>query len=94
MTLLGKKKLSEFARHHASAQPAIRAWVAEVEGSQWRTPQDVKNRYPSVSILPDNYFIFNIKGGQYRLEVQMAFNTGVVLVKRIGTHAEYNRWKH
>lgn len=94
MTLVGKKKLFEFTRRHASALQAIRAWVAEVEGSQWRTPQDVKNRYPSVSILPDNHFIFNIKGGQYRLEVQMAFNTEVVLVKRIGTHSEYNRWKH
>lgn len=92
MNVLGKKKLFEFGERHAAALQAIEAWLAEAEAEQWQSPKDIKERYPSASILPDNHVIFNIKGSRYRLEVQVAYNTGVILVKRIGTHAEYDRW--
>ena len=35
--------------------------------------------------------VFNIKGNEYRLVAALAYNTGVVFVKFIGTHAEYDR---
>ena len=34
--------------------------------------------------------IFNIKGNDYRLVVARAYNTGLVLVKFIGTHKAYD----
>ena len=34
--------------------------------------------------------IFNIKGNDYRLVVALAYNTGLVLVKFIGTHKAYD----
>jgi mRNA-degrading endonuclease HigB of HigAB toxin-antitoxin module len=34
--------------------------------------------------------IFNVKGNDYRLEVNVAFKSGLVVVKWIGTHAEYD----
>lgn len=34
---------------------------------------------------------FNVKGNAYRLEVVVAYRTGVVQVTWIGTHAEYDR---
>lgn len=92
MNVLGKKKLVNFCRRHAGALLAIQAWIAEAEDAQWGTPQDIKKRYASASFLPSNHVIFNLRGGRYRLEVQVAYKTGVVLVKRIGTHAEYDRW--
>jgi mRNA interferase HigB len=36
--------------------------------------------------------VFNLKGKKFRVEVQIAYKSGIVTVKRIGTHAEYNRW--
>ena len=36
--------------------------------------------------------VFNVKGNKYRLDTRVAYRTGVVVVKRIGTHAEYDRW--
>jgi mRNA-degrading endonuclease HigB of HigAB toxin-antitoxin module len=32
-----------------------------------------------------------VKGNRYRLEVQVAYNTGVVVVKWAGTHAAYTK---
>lgn len=68
------------------------AWVQEAEAAAWRSPRDIKDRYPAASILANNIVIFNLRGNQYRLEVQVAYHTGKVVVKRIGTHAEYDRW--
>lgn len=58
----------------------------------WRTPVEVKARYVSASFLAGNRVVFNLKGNKYRLDTQIAYQIGVLIVKRIGTHAEYNRW--
>lgn len=66
-------------------------WIVDVRASQWRTLHDIKERYPSASLLPNNVIIFNVKGNHFRLEVQVALQVGVVAIKWIGTHAEYTR---
>jgi len=63
----------------------------DVCAADWKTPQDVKNHYSSASFLPDRVIIFNVKGNSYRLVVQCAFNTKHVVVKWVGTHAEYDK---
>ena len=35
--------------------------------------------------------VFNIKGNDYRLIVAVAYRIGVVYIKFIGTHDEYDR---
>jgi mRNA interferase HigB len=50
----------------------------------------MKNRYAAASFLAGNIVIFNIKGNDYRLEVTVAYRTGIVVVDWIGTHAEYD----
>jgi mRNA interferase HigB len=53
---------------HADARPWIENWVAELERTQWKTPQDVKNMYASASFLAGNVVIFNVKGNRYEWE--------------------------
>jgi mRNA interferase HigB len=91
MLLVGRKKLDDFSGAHADARPWIANWIADTEAERWRTPQDIKRSYASASFLPGNVVIFNVKGNNYRLEVQVAYNTGVVVVRWIGTHAEYTK---
>ena len=91
MQLLGLIKLDDYRREHADARGALDAWQLEVERSLWSGPQDVKNRYPSASILSDNKVIFNIKGNKYRLVVKAKYEKGIVLIDWVGTHAEYSK---
>lgn len=91
MRIVGRDKLDEFAGAHADARPWIENWVSDTEAARWRTSQDIKDRYASASFLSDNVVIFNVKGNRYRLDVRVAYNTGVVVVRRIGTHADYTK---
>jgi len=92
MTLAGKRLLSGFTRDHASARDAVAAWVAEVEAACWRSSAEVKSRYPTASFVRSNRVVFNLKGNHFRLDAQISWPTQVVLVRRIGTHAEYDSW--
>lgn len=53
---------------------------------------DVKVHFPSASFLGDSRIVFNIKGNRYRLYVKIAYQSKTILVKEIGTHAEYEKW--
>lgn len=91
MRLVGRDTLDEFTNVHADARAWIESWIADIEAARWRTPQDIRNSYASASFLANRIVIFNVKGNRYRLEVQVAYNTGVVVVKWAGTHADYTK---
>lgn len=91
MRIVGRDKLDEFVGAHADARSWIENWLADAEAARWQTPQDLKRSYASASFLADNVVIFNVKGNRYRLEVQIAYKTGVVVVRWVGTHAEYTK---
>ncbi len=93
MILIGRKRLTEFLAKHPDARPWLHAWVAEIVGADWKGPQDIKERYRSASFLADNTVVFNVKGNRFRMEVKVAYKTGRVVVKRIGTHSQYSRWR-
>lgn len=73
------------------AQGPLKAWLAEAGAAQWQSPNDIKQRYPRASIVGDNRVVFDIGGNKYRLVVHVNYGIGFVLIKFIGTHAEYDR---
>ena len=93
MKVVGQKHIEDFSRRHADARSQISSWLCEVEEAQWETPSDIKERYPHASFMADNRVVFNLKGNSYRIDTKISYNIKVVVIKRIGTHAEYNRWK-
>ncbi len=93
MKLLGKKLLYDFKENHTDARPHIESWEAEVEKAQWSTPHELKSRYPKASLIGDQQVVFDIRRNRYRLWVQVNYKNGIVLIKKIGTHKEYDNWK-
>jgi mRNA interferase HigB len=81
-----------FSITHHDAKPALEAWLAETEEAEWKTPIDITSRYASASILKEKRVVFNIKGRRYRLLAIIDFQSGIVVIDRIGTHAEYDKW--
>ncbi len=92
MIVIGKKTLRDFMERHADARSEIESWVADVEGATWMIPQDVRADYPKVTLPGDKQAVFNIRGNDYRLWVKIDYEKGTVLVKKVGTHKEYDKW--
>lgn len=92
MKVTGRGVLSDFIKRHADVREQVAAWLAEADEAKWKSQQDVRARYPSVSFIGGARAVFNLKGKKYRLVATIAFGTGIVVVERIGTHAEYNEW--
>ena len=92
MELVGKEILTVFKNEHPEARSQVSSWEAEIENAVWKTPHDLKRRFPQASLPGNKQVIFNIQRNKYRLWVKIAYNTGIVLVKAIGTHREYEKW--
>lgn len=92
MRVLGRDKLETFKRKHPTARGPINAWEAEAQAARWRKWADIKAAYPSASWLENRRVVFNIKGNDFRLVVRVHFQLGQVLIERVGTHADYDKW--
>ena len=75
---------------YADSEQALRAWLAEVRVADWRSMADIRERYPSASIIDNERVVFNIRGNNYRLVVKIWFPGKLVFIKFIGTHADYD----
>lgn len=91
MRVIAISTLRQFWEMHSDAEQPIKAWVDEVNQAQWTQPSDIKGQYRSASILKNRRVVFNVKGNDYRLIMAIAFKLGIVYVKFIGTHADYDK---
>jgi mRNA interferase HigB len=89
--VIAKRTLKLFWERHPPAEIPLRAWHATVSAAAWGGPADVKAHFRSADFIGDNRVIFNIGGNKYRLVAHVAYAYQRVLVKFVGTHAEYDR---
>ncbi len=91
MRIISRKPLREFWGRHADAEQPLRAWFHETKAAKWKSFSNIKPLFPSADVLPGNRVVFNIKGRTYRLVVKIHYNTGVIYVRFLGTHAAYDK---
>lgn len=90
MKVIALATLRNFWVRHREAEQPLRAWHDEAARAERKQPADIKAQYRSASILKNRRVVFNIKGNDYRLIVAVAYRIGVVYVKFVGTHAQYD----
>lgn len=91
MRIISRKSLREFWEQHPEARQPLQAWYADVKRAEWHSPADIKNVYRNASFLVDNRVVFNIKGNDYRLIVVVQYAHGMVYIRFVGTHRDYDR---
>ncbi|WP_322996084.1 type II toxin-antitoxin system HigB family toxin [Castellaniella sp.] len=91
MRVIAVTTLRKFWESHPSAEQALKAWFDEAIQAKWMQPADAKAQYRSASVLKNRRVVFNIKGNDYRLIVAIAYKLGIVYIKFIGTHAQYDK---
>jgi mRNA interferase HigB len=91
MRIIARRTLKEFYEKHTAAKVPLVVWFHEARAARWLCPQDIRRAYPSADVLPGNRVVFNLKGNRYRLVVKVHYNTGIVFIRFVGTHAEYDK---
>ena len=91
MRIVALGTLREFWRRRGDAEIPLRSWYAMASRADWRSPADVKAAYRSASFISNNRIVFNIKGNEYRLVVAVHYNRGMMFIRFIGTHREYDK---
>ena len=91
MRIISRKALREFWKIHPDAEQSLLAWYADTKKADWKSPVDIKNIYRNASIVANNRVVFNIKGNKYRLVVAIRYEYGLIYIRFVGTHQEYNK---
>jgi len=91
MRIITKAPLRDFWEEHPSAKLPLQVWYKDTIKASWQTPNDVKTQYGNASIVGNNRIVFNIKGNDFRLIVAINYAAGIVFIRFIGTHAQYDK---
>jgi mRNA interferase HigB len=67
------------------------SFIYEVRYSDWKSASELKSKYGNASILSSKRVVFNIKGNDYRLIVDIEYKLKIVFIVWFGTHAEYEK---
>ena len=65
------------------------AWVAAA--AAWQSPLDVVADFAKAKSLNGERVRFEVAGGDYRMVVAFDWRRGIVFIKFLGSHAEYDR---
>jgi len=78
-------------KEQRAVRAALDAWFHEVAKARWRSTAEVKRLYVTASVVSSERIVFNIKGNAYRLVTAVDFEKGIVWIKWIGMHRDYDR---
>ena len=85
------RTLRDFWEKHADAEVPLRSWFAIASRADWRFPTDIKSAYRNASFIANSRIVFNIKGNDYRLVAAVHYNRGMMFIRFVGTHRDYDK---
>lgn len=91
MRIISKKILREFWEVHSDAEQPLKAWHTKVKLAEWKSSSDIKSDYRNASFIANNRVIFNIKGNTYRLVAAVNYDFGIIYIRFVGSHKEYDK---
>lgn len=93
MRVISRKLLRDYWEREpatAYAEKPLSAWHSLVKKSNWRTPADIKAALGHATIRPNGRVVFNCSGNNLRIVTSIDYGKGIVFVKFVGSHAEYD----
>jgi mRNA interferase HigB len=95
MRIISKRSITEIWEKYPDTKPSLIIWEERISKANCLNHSALKKNFAEVDYVPNIYYkhltVFNIKGNQYRLIVDVFFNSSHIFLKWFGTHADYNR---
>ena len=89
--IVAKRTIREFWEKHSDSKAYLKTWYQTVKAAEWKTPNDIKKFYATISILKNSRVVFNIKGNDYRLVAKINYDRQWLFIRFVGTHEEYDK---
>ena len=70
---------------------AFQDWTKKVKVAEWETFEDIKKTFNSADYVGNQHYVLNIKGKDCRMVAVIKFTPQFVMIKFLGTHAEYDK---
>ena len=91
MIIANKELLDDFVQSHANAAKPLNKWIEDVKAAHWTNHADLKAMFPSADYVKNGRYVFNIGGNNYRVVAVVIFIGGVMNIRFVGTHPEYDK---
>lgn len=93
MRIIKEKTLTDYCRksNYKKAAASLKAWLYEVKHSKWNSSGELKLKYRNASIISSKRVVFNIKGNDFRLIVDIEYKLKIVFIVWFGIHEEYDK---
>ena len=83
-------KLQDFSKKHAEAVNSISTWRKVVQDANWEKGTDILADFPHAKLIPAKRARFKIVGNKYQFIIEVDYTDGIVEIRFIGTHSEYD----
>ena len=95
--VVGRKEMREFVEENPGIKGAgksLARWETTVESTRFLRFADVRATFATASKVESDT-VFNVHGNEIRLVTRITYSAGVVHVRHVLTHKEYDkgRWK-
>jgi mRNA interferase HigB len=91
MRVISIKKLRDFWAKHGKSKGPLTAWHTIVSKEQFENFEDVKTVFRSADRV-EQFTIFDIGGNNFRVVTAIHYNRGIVFIRGVFTHPEYDKW--
>ncbi len=93
MNVIAPHTLRAFWTKHPHAETPLRAWLKDVQKASYANFAELRRAHATADYLASaELTIFNIGGNKYRLVTFIRYTSRSIFIKRVMTHAEYDKW--
>ena len=91
MRIIAKSTLVAYYTENPQSKAALEDWYEKTKAAEWKCFADIMQTFNAVDSVGNKRYVFNIKGNDYWLVVLIKFTVSHVLIRFVGTHAEYDK---
>ena len=90
MRIIARKTLIDFWKIKPDSEEPLKSWYSIAKEAVWKSSNALKAQITDASIITGKRVVFNIKGNDYRLVVDIEYRIGLIFIVWLGTHTEYD----
>ncbi|MEM0941971.1 MAG: type II toxin-antitoxin system HigB family toxin [Bacteroidota bacterium] len=91
LNIYNRSTINSCKKEHPICASSLDSWYEVTKTTDWSNPNIMKLDYPKASSIGSNRVVFDIKGNDYRLVVDINYKRRYVFCKWFGSHAEYDK---